>query len=154
MYVADLRREFFDLLIDQRVLVVVNFDVDAICSVKILQTLLRCDHIMHTVIPVRGKSDLIQTFEEHFSHRGQQENDDGGSDEEDEIGSRPSFRRVVLINCGGTIDLVDFLDPPPDVIIFVADSHKPTDVCNIYSDGQVRLLNRQEDDEGNGRRSR
>ena len=53
-----------------------------------------------------------------------------------------------MINCGGTFDIVDFFEPPEDVVIFVADSHRPTDVCNIYSDGQVRLLMKQEDDEG------
>ena len=53
-----------------------------------------------------------------------------------------------MINCGGTVDVVDFLDPPDDVVIFVADSHRPTDVCNIYSDGQVRLLMKQDEDEG------
>ena len=57
-------------------------------------------------------------------------------------------RYIVMINCGGTVDVVDFLDPPDDVVIFVADSHRPTDVCNIYSDGQVRLLMKQDEDEG------
>jgi hypothetical protein len=42
MFVSDLRKEFFDLLIaDSRVLVIANIDVDSICSVKILQTLLQ-----------------------------------------------------------------------------------------------------------------
>ena len=53
-----------------------------------------------------------------------------------------------MINCGGTLDVVEFLDPPEDVVIFIADSHRPTDVCNIYSDGQIRLLMKQQDDEG------
>jgi hypothetical protein len=33
-------------------------------------------------------------------------------------------------------------------VIFIADSHRPLDVCNIYNDGQIRILNKPEDDEG------
>lgn len=47
------------------------------------------------------------------------------------------IKYVVLVNCGGTIDLVDILQPEEDVVFFVLDSHKPTDICNVYSDGQV-----------------
>jgi hypothetical protein len=47
MFVSDLRKEFFDLLIaDSRVLVIANIDVDSICSVKILQTLLQVSNII------------------------------------------------------------------------------------------------------------
>jgi cell division control protein 45 len=48
------------------------------------------------------------------------------------------IKYVVLVNCGGTIDVVDALQPEEDVVFFVIDSHKPTDVCNIYNNGQVR----------------
>ena len=44
---------------------------------------------------------------------------------------------VIFINCGGTIDLVDLLEPSEEKVFFVADSHRPYDVCNIYNDGQV-----------------
>lgn len=53
---------------------------------------------------------------------------------------------VLLINCGGTIDLVDILQPEEDVVLFVLDSHKPSDVCNVYSDGQVRLVWKDSDE--------
>lgn len=46
----------------------------------------------------------------------------------------------VLINCGGSIDIVDELEPDDDVVFFVLDSHRPTDLSNIYSNGQIRLL--------------
>jgi cell division control protein 45 len=48
------------------------------------------------------------------------------------------IKYVVLVNCGGTIDIVDALQPKEDVVFFVIDSHKPTDVCNVYNNGQVR----------------
>jgi cell division control protein 45 len=44
---------------------------------------------------------------------------------------------VILINCGGTQDIVELLEPQPEVVFFIVDSHRPTDVCNIYSESQV-----------------
>lgn len=46
---------------------------------------------------------------------------------------------MILINCGGTFDLVETLEPSEEKIFFVADSHRPYDVCNIFNDGQVEL---------------
>lgn len=46
----------------------------------------------------------------------------------------------MLINCGGTIDIIEELEPEEDVIFFIVDSHKPTDVCNIYSSSQVNIF--------------
>jgi len=142
MYVGELRRDFFGVLSDgaERVVVFANFDVDAMCAWKILQTLLKSDHVMFTLVPVQGKSDLLHNFKKHV-----QANDE--EDEDEATGGGRRRRYVVMINCGGTVDVVDFLDPPDDVVIFIADSHRPTDVCNIYSDGQVRLLMKQEEDE-------
>ena len=65
MFINDIRKEFFDLLQNERILVVAGMDVDSVCAVKILQTLLQCDNIKYTLVPVRGVSDLILAFEEH-----------------------------------------------------------------------------------------
>ena len=46
---------------------------------------------------------------------------------------------MVLLNCGATIDICDFLDPPDDVIFYILDNHRPVDVTNIYNDGQVDI---------------
>ena len=68
MFISDLRKEFFDLLCaDDRVLVIANIDVDSICAVKILQTLLQCEHVAYTLVPITGKSDLIKAFDENIS---------------------------------------------------------------------------------------
>lgn len=128
MFVQDIRKDFFDLLQHERILLVANVDVDSVCAVKILQTLLQCDNVLYTLVPIQGKSDLIKAFE-------------------DNAGEGSGVRFVVMINCGATIDLVDFLDPPEDLVIFVADSHRPIDVCNVYNDGQIRLLMNPEDEE-------
>lgn len=99
----------------QRVLLLVHYDVDAICTCKILQGLFKCDNISYTLVPVGGMSELKTAYEEN----------------------NEEIKYVVLVNCGGTVDLVDILQPEEDVVFFVLDSHKPTDVCNVYSDGQV-----------------
>lgn len=68
MFVTDLKKDFFDLLLsDERVLVIANIDVDSICAVKILQTLLQCEHVSYTLLPITGKSDLIKVFEENIT---------------------------------------------------------------------------------------
>ena len=46
---------------------------------------------------------------------------------------------IILINCGGTLDIVETLEPTEEKVFFIADSHRPYDVCNIYNDGQVGL---------------
>lgn len=47
------------------------------------------------------------------------------------------MKHVVLINCGGTLDIIELLEPDEDIIFFIVDSHRPTDICNIYSSSQV-----------------
>lgn len=94
-----------------------HYDVDAICTCKILQGLFKCDNISYTLVPVGGVAELKTAYEEN----------------------NEEIKYVVLVNCGGTIDLVDILQPEEDVVFFVLDSHKPTDICNVYSDGQVSV---------------
>lgn len=101
----------------QRVLLLVHLDVDAVCTCKILQGLFKSDNIVYTLIPVGGISDLKTAYEENHEE----------------------IKYVVLVNCGGTIDLVDILQPEEDVVFFILDSHKPSNVSNVYSDGQVSI---------------
>lgn len=122
---ADLKKDFFETVVTSRVLVMVNSDVDGLCATKILQYLFKCDHVLYTLIPVQGKKDLFNAFKTNIE----------------------GVKYCVLINCGATIDLCDFLDPPEDVVFFVMDNHRPVDVTNIYNDGQVRLLMRRDTDE-------
>ncbi|KOB76537.1 CDC45-related protein [Operophtera brumata] len=114
MFVEDLRNDFYNLLLGNRVLLLVHLDVDAICTCRILQGLFKSDNISYTLVPVGGIAELKTAYEEN----------------------NQEIKYVVLINCGGTIDLVDILQPEEDVVFFVLDAHKPTDVCNVYSDGQ------------------
>ncbi|XP_072934113.1 cell division control protein 45 homolog [Epargyreus clarus] len=124
MFIEDIRNDFYNVLLGNRVLLLVHYDVDAICACKILQGLFKCDNISYTLVPVGGISELKTAYEEN----------------------NEEIKYVVLVNCGGTIDLVDILQPEEDVVFFVLDSHKPTDICNVYSDGQVRLVYKDEEE--------
>lgn len=51
-----------------------------------------------------------------------------------------------MINCGGTLDLVELLQPDESVVFFILDSHRPYDLCNIYSESQIRILGKPDED--------
>lgn len=48
----------------QRVVIFVNYDIDAICSFKIIQHLFKYDEILFTMVPVQGIEDLKREYEE------------------------------------------------------------------------------------------
>lgn len=125
MFLSDLRKEFYDVIKGQRILVLAHFDIDGICASKILQSLFRTDHILYTVVPVQTRTDLVNAYQHHAEQ----------------------IKHIVLINCGGCIDIVDLLQPPENIVFFIADSHRPLDICNIYNGDQVRILTKLGDDE-------
>ena len=118
MYVRDIKTEFFDVISTERVLVLVNPDVDAVAATKILQYLFKCDHVLYTLVPVAGKKDFYTAFKDNIE----------------------GIKYCLLINCGGTIDICDFLDPPDEVVFSVLDNHRPAEVTNIYNESQVRCV--------------
>jgi len=50
------------------------------------------------------------------------------------------LRSVVLINCGGTIDLAEFFSLNENTTIYVFDSHRPTHLNNLYESDNVDLF--------------
>ncbi|XP_004592127.2 cell division control protein 45 homolog [Ochotona princeps] len=124
MFVSDFRREFYELVQTQRVLLFVASDVDALCACKILQALFQCDHVQYTLVPVSGWQELETAFLEH----------------------KEQFRYFILINCGANVDLLDILQPDEHSVFFVCDSHRPINVINVYNDTQIKLLIKQDDD--------
>ncbi|NXT45798.1 CDC45 protein, partial [Pluvianellus socialis] len=124
MFVSDCRREFYDAIVSQRVLLLVASDVDALCACKILQALFQCDHVQYTLVPVSGWQELETAFLEH----------------------KDQFKYFVLINCGANVDLLEVLQPEEDTFFFVCDSHRPINVVNVYNDTQIKLLVKQDDD--------
>nr|XP_014340630.1 PREDICTED: cell division control protein 45 homolog isoform X2 [Latimeria chalumnae] len=124
MFVLDFRKEFYDVLVNQRVLLLVAFDVDAICACKILQALFHCDHVQYTLVPVASWQELETAFLEH----------------------KEQFRYFILLNCGANVDLLETLQPEEDSVFFICDTHRPVEVVNVYNDTQIKLLIKQDDD--------
>nr|XP_026257492.1 cell division control protein 45 homolog [Urocitellus parryii] len=124
MFVSDFRKEFYELVQSQRVLLFVASDVDALCACKILQALFQCDHVQYTLVPVSGWQELETAFLEH----------------------KEQFHYFILINCGANVDLLDILQPDEDTIFFVCDTHRPVNIVNVYNDTQIKLLIKQDDD--------
>uniref|UniRef100_H2QL86 Cell division cycle 45 n=1 Tax=Pan troglodytes TaxID=9598 RepID=H2QL86_PANTR len=114
MFVSDFRKEFYEVVQSQRVLLFVASDVDALCACKILQALFQCDHVQYTLVPVSGWQELETAFLEH----------------------KEQFHYFILINCGANVDLLDILQPDEDTIFFVCDTHRPVNVINVYNDTQ------------------
>ncbi|KAI5929993.1 Cell division control protein 45 [Manis javanica] len=124
MFVSDFRREFYEEVQSQRVLLFVASDVDALCACKVLQALFQCDHVQYTLVPVSGWQELETAFLEH----------------------KEQFHYFILINCGANIDLLDILQPDEDAIFFVCDTHRPVNIVNVYNSTQIKLLIKQDDD--------
>lgn len=125
MFVTDLPNDFYKVVRGNRCLLLVNFDVDAICASRILQSLFKNDNAVYTLIPVQGVDDLVQAYAENWEET--------------------TF--VILINCGGCVDITQLLQPDERIIFFIIDSHRPYDTDNIYSESQIRILGNPEAEE-------
>ncbi|XP_076453006.1 cell division control protein 45 homolog [Babylonia areolata] len=123
MLIKNQKREFYECIQHKRVLILVAFDVDALCACKILQYLLQCDHIVYTIVPVAGKEDLEKAY----------------------VDNSEGIQHVVMINCGASIDVVELLQPEDGVCFYICDSHRPVDVNNMYNAVQVKLLVKPDD---------
>uniref|UniRef100_A0A8C1DQH4 CDC45 cell division cycle 45 homolog (S. cerevisiae) n=2 Tax=Cyprinus carpio TaxID=7962 RepID=A0A8C1DQH4_CYPCA len=119
MFVTDIRKEFYDVVVNQRVALFVSPDIDALCACKVLQALFHCDQVQYTLVPVAGWQDLGTAFMEHKDHQ-------------------------LLTN----VDLLETLQPEEDSVFFICDTHRPVDVVNVYNDTQIKLLIKQDDDLG------
>ncbi|GAB0096866.1 NADH dehydrogenase [Sergentomyia squamirostris] len=126
MFIDDIKNDFYRFLVGKRVLVIVNYDIDALCASRILQALFQNDHIVYSIVPIMGISGLQRTYSDH----------------------RGDTHNILLINCGGCIDVLETLEPEEDTTFFICDSHRPYDVCNIYNDGQIKILGKPSEDEG------
>ncbi|XP_031161808.1 cell division control protein 45 homolog [Sander lucioperca] len=126
MFITDIRKEFYEVVANQRVALLVASDIDALCACKILQALFHCDQVQYTLVPVTGWQDLGTAFLEH----------------------KEQFRYFVLINCGANVDLLEMLQPDDDSVFFICDTHRPVDVVNVYNETQIKLLIKQDDDLG------
>ena len=126
VFVRDLKREFFEFISKQqrRLLVFVHLDVDSLCAWKIFQHLLQCEHITYTCLPVLYKFDLENGHIQHI---------------------QSGIKSIVLINCGSTLDLYEFLsldsmNEDNELTLFVLDSLRAIEHRNVYDAKQIRIL--------------
>lgn len=120
MFIEDIREDFYNVVRGKRILVIVNYDIDAVCATRIIQHLFSHDNMITSIVPILGISGMQRAYNEH----------------------RDDVKYVLLLNCGGCVDILETLEPDDeDTVFFVCDSHRPFDVCNIYNDGQIRLIN-------------
>lgn len=116
MFIEDIREDFYNVVRGKRILVIVNYDIDAVCAARIIQQLFSHDNMITSIVPILGLSGMQRAYNEH----------------------REDVKYVLLLNCGGCVDILETLEPDDeDTVFFVCDSHRPFDVCNIFNDGQV-----------------
>ncbi|KAG6845235.1 hypothetical protein H0H87_012227 [Tephrocybe sp. NHM501043] len=116
------------------VTILVSADVDALCSARMLSTLLHQDDIIHRIMPIPGYGQLEAAF--------------------DDAANRPELRTLILLNLGGLLDLATeewFGKAGPSLKIHVIDSTRPTHLANyfeapdvhVWDDGSVAKLSEQ-----------
>lgn len=118
VFIKNAKKEFLDQIINKRVLVFIHLDVDALCSWKILQHLLHCEHVLYTVLPINGKQSLEDSYNQH----------------------RNVTNHIILINCGATLDLIEVLQPEEECVFYLIDSLRPLEVRNVYNGVQIKII--------------
>eukprot|EP00457_Paulinella_chromatophora_P004477 gb/GEZN01004489.1/.p1 GENE.gb/GEZN01004489.1/~~gb/GEZN01004489.1/.p1 ORF type:complete len:584 (-),score=68.31 gb/GEZN01004489.1/:81-1832(-) len=111
------------------VLIFVSPEADSLCGLKVLTHLLQADSIQYTVKPVSGYEDIAKANEEL-------------------IKSSEQLRSIIMLNCGGIVNLQQFLTLTDDMCVYVIDSHRPYHLDNVrQSNEQIRILQTTEEGE-------
>ncbi|KAI9339661.1 CDC45 family [Obelidium mucronatum] len=103
------------------VLVIASPDPDALCACKMISTLFKSDCIIHQIIPVSGYDHLDKTNTQ-------------------KIRNNDNLRSIIMLNCGGVIDIAETLSIPPEATVYIIDSHRPLHLGSIYKYEQVMVL--------------
>ncbi|KAJ1919382.1 DNA replication initiation factor cdc45, partial [Tieghemiomyces parasiticus] len=130
------------------ILILVAADPDALCSLKILLSLLRNDSVTYNMVPVSGYADLVRINRTWF--RPDVPGAAPGAPPAPLASlllPYPDLRSVICLNCGATADLADLFQLPPDVTLYVMDSHRPFHLRNLYGNPQVVIFDDGETDE-------
>lgn len=121
------------------VLLLVSHSIDSLASSVMLTKLLEDELISHKVVPVTDYSELSRVYRE-------------------QIACATELRSIFLINCGGILDLMAYLQaaldkqegstggqqarelPHPDCRWYVIDSHRPYALENVANDEQSVVI--------------
>lgn len=125
MFIREIRRDFYNIVIKKKILLLVSLDVDAVCALKILQFLFETDNVQYTAIPVSNVADCVKAYNAHSQN----------------------INCLILLNVGSTFDVIEDLDVNSSITVFVADSHRPVNFYNIYREEQIFLLMKPDDNE-------
>lgn len=90
------------------------------------------DFMPYKIVPVSGYDDIRACNEEFLC------SDDSGSDS---TSSSNEIRSIIMLDCGGSVDLSDFFTTiSPDISIYLLDSHRPYTLFNIFNNPQLHIL--------------
>ncbi|KAJ2461621.1 DNA replication initiation factor cdc45, partial [Coemansia sp. RSA 2424] len=103
------------------VLIFASIDVDAICALRLLTTLLKRDSIGHKIIPVNNYADISQMNQKL-------------------VESNLQIRSLVFLNCGAQVDVQDLVSLRDGLCVLIVDSHRPFNLYNVYWNEQVQCL--------------
>ena len=103
------------------VLILVAQDVDPLCGLEILCSMLRSDMIGFSLVPVNGYEDIQRIGQER-------------------LGPNSEVRSIIMINCGAIVNSKAMIPFPLHVKCLVIDSHRPIHLSNVYDAEQVIVL--------------
>lgn len=101
-------------------------DTDSLCACTMLTTLLKSDFIKYKMNPVANNTDLESAREVLAESPG-------------------DLQSVIMLNAGGTVDVLDFFqtdegDALSGVKFYIIDSHRPCELANVYDPDRVFLF--------------
>ena len=102
--------------------------VDTLCCYRILKAMLRSDNVAYSVHAITSTEELKRKGEE--------------------IPDDEEIRAVVLINCGGTVDVKEVMGLKENCRAFVFDSHRPLSLENVSEENKDVLVVRDDKREG------
>ncbi|KAJ1534589.1 hypothetical protein HK096_003707 [Nowakowskiella sp. JEL0078] len=103
------------------VLIFVANDLDALCSCKLLSSLLKSDSIAHEIVPISGFRELSEKNSTLIEENEQ-------------------LRSLIFLNCGGMVDLSEYLTLTENMMVYIADSHRPINLHNLFGSDQIMVL--------------
>ncbi|TPX64767.1 hypothetical protein SpCBS45565_g05664 [Spizellomyces sp. 'palustris'] len=83
--------------------------------------LLKSDCIAHKVVPVAGYTDLSEANEDH-------------------VEANEELRSIIMLNCGGLVDLTEMFSLSEEMTVYVCDSHRPLSLQGLFGHDQIMFL--------------
>jgi len=96
------------------VLIFVACDCDAMCCCRIFTSMMRSDNVSYKVKPVMGYAEIQQAGESL-------------------IQGNMELRSIVMINCGGVVNMLKMIQFEPHHRVYIIDSHRPVHLSNIHA---------------------